>query len=62
MAKYTGKIPVNEKAQKEIERILDVWGNARKVTSERLGERDEGFLFGSFGIADAFFWPVLWVC
>ncbi len=24
-------------------------------------EKDEGFLFGKFGIVDAFFWPVLWV-
>jgi len=26
-----------------------------------LGEKDEGFLFGGFGIVDAFYWPVLWV-
>ena len=25
-------------------------------------DEDEGFLFGGFSIADAFYWPVLWVC
>jgi glutathione S-transferase len=65
VAKYTGKILVTEQGQKEIERILSVWGEARVAAAARLrdlGEVDEGFLFGGFGIADAFFWPVLWVC
>lgn len=45
-------------------RILAIWDEARKITKKRpavLGEADEGFLFGGFSIADAFFWPVLWV-
>jgi glutathione S-transferase len=64
IAQYTGNIPVPEQARKEIMRILTIWDNARKVTKARLaelGEKDEGFLFGGFSIADAFFWPVLWV-
>ncbi|KAJ5779408.1 hypothetical protein N7457_007128 [Penicillium paradoxum] len=63
VARYTGNVPVPEGAGVEIERMLGIWDSARKVTKERLallGEVDEGFLFGGFGIADAFFWPVLW--
>ena len=44
--------------------MLTLWGEARSRTVARLrelGKADEGFLFGGFGIADAFFWPVLWV-
>ena len=63
---YSGPIPINEKAKKEIERMLTLWSDARKFTVERLKkvekeDEDEGFLFGKFGIADSFFWPVLWV-
>lgn len=64
VAKYTGEIPVSDQALKDIERVLKVWENARELTVKRLeelGEEDEGFLFGAFGIADAFYWPVLWV-
>ncbi|KAH8746036.1 glutamine amidotransferase subunit pdxT [Hyaloscypha finlandica] len=62
---YSGPIPINEKAKKEIERMLTLWSDARKFTVERLKkvekeDEDEGFLFGKFGIADSFFWPVLW--
>lgn len=56
---------MSEQAKKEVERLLVIWDNARRTTKARLAElneRDEGFLFGSFSIADAFFWPVLWVC
>lgn len=63
IAKYTGKIPITEQGMKDIERVLELWAGARKNTIERLKQlhqEDEGFLFGSFGIADAFFWPVLW--
>jgi glutathione S-transferase len=63
-AQYTGNIPLPDQARKEIIRVLTIWDNARKVTQARLaelGEKDEGFLFGGFSIADAFFWPVLWV-
>jgi hypothetical protein len=63
---YSGPIPINEKAKKEIERMLTLWSDARRFTVERLKmvgkeDEDEGFLFGKFGIADSFFWPVLWV-
>lgn len=64
IAKYTGNIPISAQALKDIKRVLELWDNARRRTTTRmkeLGEIDEGFLFGSFGIADAFFWPVLWV-
>jgi glutathione S-transferase len=66
IAQYSGPIPVSEKARKEIERLLKIWGDSRKVTVERLRvlekeHEDEGFLFGKFGIVDCFFWPVLWV-
>lgn len=64
IAKYEGKIPMTEDAAKEIRKMIDIWNTARAVTKERLqqlGEKDEGYLFGAFSIADAFFWPVLWV-
>lgn len=44
--------------------MFRIWDSARKATTERLallGEVDDGFLFGGFSIADAFFWPILWV-
>lgn len=65
IARYTGNVPVSDAARKEIERLLTIWDESRKATKQRLaglGEEDEGFLFGKFSIADAFFWPVLWVC
>lgn len=65
IAKFEGPIPIPETVQREIERLLRLWKNARRETVKRLeelGESDEGFLFGRFGIVDAFFWPVLWVC
>jgi glutathione S-transferase len=64
LAKYTGAVPHSEAARKEVEKALAIWADARKRTVARLkelGEKDEGFLFGSFSIADSFFWPVLWV-
>jgi hypothetical protein len=64
VAQYTGTIPISEDAHKEIVKILNLWDSARAATKERLallGEADEGFLYGSFSIADAFFWPVLTV-
>ncbi|KAL2785399.1 hypothetical protein BJX66DRAFT_315006 [Aspergillus keveii] len=63
VARYTGNIPVSEKAKEEISYALTIWNSARKATKARLAElneADEGFLFGGFSIADAFFWPVLW--
>lgn len=64
LAKYTGEVPISEKVKQEAERLLALWDGCRAKTAQKLqelGEQDEGFLFGSFGIADAFFWPVLWV-
>ncbi|ETS72980.1 hypothetical protein PFICI_15372 [Pestalotiopsis fici W106-1] len=63
VARYTGDIPINDTAKKEIAKMLGIWYHARIQTKTRLaelGEKDHGFLFGSFSIADAFFWPVLW--
>ena len=65
VAQYSGKVPITEEGRKEIEGMLRLWSEARTRTVKRLtelGAKDEGFLFGGFGIADAFFWPVLWVC
>ncbi|KAL4884502.1 hypothetical protein BJY04DRAFT_182618 [Aspergillus karnatakaensis] len=63
VAMYIGDIPLSEDGRKEVKRVLEIWGRARRETASRLaekGEEDEGFLFGGFSIADAFFWPVLW--
>ncbi|KAJ5621786.1 hypothetical protein N7528_006569 [Penicillium herquei] len=63
VARYTGNIPVSEKAKEEVRNALSIWHKARTATKVRLdeiNEADEGFLFGGFSIADAFFWPVLW--
>ncbi|KAF7715163.1 GST N-terminal domain-containing protein [Penicillium ucsense] len=62
LAHYSGNIPISDAAHQEIRQMLSLWDTARKATKERLealGQPDEGFLFGSFSIADAFFWPVL---
>ncbi|OQE96095.1 hypothetical protein PENNAL_c0001G10532 [Penicillium nalgiovense] len=64
LARYTGNVPIPDGAAAEIARMLRIWDSARKGTKERLallGEVNERFLFGGFSIADAFFWPVLWV-
>lgn len=64
LGKYTGNIPLSESVAKEIRGMVELWSKARADTKKRLrelGEEDEGFLFGGFSIADAFFWPVLWV-
>ncbi|KAI2469631.1 hypothetical protein F4781DRAFT_211081 [Annulohypoxylon bovei var. microspora] len=63
LGRYTGKIPISEAAAKEIRAMVQLWSKARAATKkilQQLGEEDEGFLFGAFSIADAFFWPVLW--
>lgn len=65
VVRYTGNIPVPEAAKKDIQRLFTIWDNARQAAKSKLaelGEKDDGFLFGGFSIADAFFWPVLWVC
>ncbi|KAF2808310.1 putative glutathione S transferase [Mytilinidion resinicola] len=65
IAKYEGAIPISDAARKNVKRVLEIWGNARRKTIERANEggskvKDEGYLCGEFGIVDAFFWPVLW--
>jgi glutathione S-transferase len=67
IGQYSGPVPVSETAKKQVERLLTIWSDARNATVKRLKQlgkesEDEGFLFGKFGIADASFWPVLWVC
>ncbi|KAG6354521.1 hypothetical protein INS49_004538 [Diaporthe citri] len=62
---FAGRVPMSEQAKGDCERMVKLWGESRAATVERLKalgkeEGDEGFLFGKFGIADAFFWPVLW--
>lgn len=63
---FTGEVPMSEKAKGECKEMVKLWSSSRAATVERLKalgkeDDDEGFLFGKFGIADAFFWPVLWV-
>ncbi|KAI0007098.1 hypothetical protein F4779DRAFT_619980 [Xylariaceae sp. FL0662B] len=63
LGRYTGEIPVSEGAAREIRQLVELWSMARARTRARLaelGEEDEGFLFGAFSVADAFFWPVVW--
>jgi glutathione S-transferase len=51
-ASYPGK-GHNPKSQKDIERIIEIWASCRS----RFGRGGE-FLFGGFGVADAFYAPV----
>ncbi|KAI0844481.1 hypothetical protein F5Y00DRAFT_248689 [Daldinia vernicosa] len=63
LGKYAGDIPISESVAKEIKGMVELWSKARADTKKRLqelGEEDQGFLYGGFSIADAFFWPVLW--
>lgn len=65
VGKYTGAVPITDTARKVVERMLALWADSGLKTAARLREleqEDGGFLFGGFSIADAFFWPVLWVC
>ncbi|OJI96447.1 hypothetical protein ASPVEDRAFT_35846 [Aspergillus versicolor CBS 583.65] len=61
IARYEGPIAASGSvgAKKEIKRVLTIWDNARAAASSSAVD-DEGFLFGGFSIADAFYWPVLW--
>ena len=48
----------------DVEQLFALWDRVRDASVKRLselGETDDGFLCGGFSIADAFFWPVLWV-
>jgi glutathione S-transferase len=64
---YEGKVMSTPGIDAEVARLLDIFEGARRETEEWKGKEengkdmDEGFLYGQFGIADAVFWPVLWV-
>lgn len=63
---FAGEVHMSEQAKGDCEKMVKLWSESRAATVERLKalgkeDGDEGFLFGKFGIADAFFWPVLWV-
>ncbi|KAI5853642.1 putative glutathione S transferase [Durotheca rogersii] len=66
VGRYTGAgiaAAVGPAAAREARQLVTLWSRARAQTRERLqrlGAADDGFLFGGFSIADAFFWPVLW--
>ncbi|WPH00013.1 Hypothetical protein R9X50_00283600 [Acrodontium crateriforme] len=63
LAKFTGDIEISDEIVKECRKMVDLWSSCRATTIQRLsalGQTDQGFLFGKFTIADAFFWPVLW--
>jgi glutathione S-transferase len=67
VARFTGPgIPFDEAAAKDVRDLGKLWDSLRAATKKRLAllgkeDEDEGFLCGGFSIADAFFWPVLWV-
>lgn len=61
LAKYPTTVPLAEGTEKELLRAAAIWERARAAAKEKkFGEKDQGFLFGDFSIADAMFWPVLW--
>jgi len=43
----------------DIERITGLWRDTRKKFAGAAGAKDDGFLFGTFGIADAMYAPVV---
>ncbi|KAF3931286.1 hypothetical protein ABW19_dt0206234 [Dactylella cylindrospora] len=57
--KYDPPPKLSAKVVKEVDRILTIFDTARKMARDTLGDQDEGFLLGSFSIADAFYWPIL---
>ncbi|KAL7271367.1 hypothetical protein RUND412_005879 [Rhizina undulata] len=63
IARYEGEVPTEPEVDKEVARLLEIFGGMRRTTVAVLkeeGGKDEGYLFGSFSIADAVFWPILW--
>ncbi|KAL0634737.1 hypothetical protein Q9L58_006333 [Maublancomyces gigas] len=58
VAHYTGTVPISPEVYKEVVRLLAIFEFARQQT--RSEGVEGGYLFGEFGIADAFFWPILW--
>jgi glutathione S-transferase len=65
VARFTGPgIPFDKATAKDTRKLVELWSDLRAAAKRRLKllkEADEGFLCGGFSIADAFFWPVLWV-
>ncbi|KAK6529958.1 hypothetical protein TWF281_009108 [Arthrobotrys megalospora] len=57
--KYNPPPQFSDKLIKEVKRVLTIFDTARKMAKETLGDQDEGFLLGSFSVADAFYWPIL---
>lgn len=58
------RIHSDSAAEDDVRKLLALWDETREAAKKRLaqlGEADDGFLCGGFSIADAFFWPVLWV-
>lgn len=54
----------NMAVENDVRTLVALWGETREAAKKRLaqlGEVDDGFLCGGFSIADAFYWPVLWV-
>jgi glutathione S-transferase len=68
-ANFKERYPFDEKlyteeTAKEVQRIFQIWETCRANVKERLAkrgesEKDEGFLFGRFGIVDAMFCPLM---
>ncbi|KAI5851461.1 glutamine amidotransferase subunit pdxT [Morchella snyderi] len=58
VARYVGSVPMLPGAVKEVARFLECVDLARRETLE-VGVEGP-YMFGSFGAADAFYWPVLW--
>jgi glutathione S-transferase len=57
-ASYPGK-GMTPAVRADIERITGLWRDCRKRFSAAF-DKDEGFLFGAFGAADAMYAPVVW--
>ncbi len=49
---------ITPEAQKDINRVTAIWRDARDRARQK-AEKDDGFLFGTFGIADAMYAPVI---
>ncbi|KAK6334219.1 hypothetical protein TWF696_002720 [Orbilia brochopaga] len=57
--KYNPPPGLSDGVKKEVVRILEIFDTARKLAVARSPATDQGFLLGSFSIADAFYWPIL---
>ncbi|KAK6497932.1 hypothetical protein TWF481_012326 [Arthrobotrys musiformis] len=57
--KYNPPPQSSNKTAKEVKRVLAIFDTARRLAKDTLGDEDEGFLLGTFSVADAFYWPIL---